>query len=288
MNFTGERYVPNQDIDMQMTYEHTHRYEYICKIVKDKVVLDIASGEGYGSAIIAEVAASVTGIDIDPEAIQHASLKYSGIDNLHFECGSVTEIPLSAHSVDVIVSFETIEHIAEHDEMLNEFRRVLKNDGILIISTPDKKIYTDESGEVNEFHIKELYKDEFYTLLNGFFEHVELCGQRFLTLSSILPLNSESSISDKVSIVGNLQEKNSVYLLAICSNVSLKSLVLDQSLYFNSELDLYAKDKSILRWASSVHHELMKSQQDYFRLESEFLAYKESIESNNKEDDKPE
>lgn len=276
MKFTGERFIPDDGSDMQLTYEHTHRYEYIKEIVRDKTVLDIASGEGYGSAILAKTAKNVKGIDIDPQAIKHAAEKYKQIGNLNFECGNVTNISLSDKSIDVIVSYETIEHIVEHENMLNEFKRVIKDDGVLIISTPDKKIYTDQSGKVNNFHVKELYKDEFYDLLKSYFNYVTLYGQRFLTLSSILPMDSYLAKDGEKIILGDLKEKNSVYIIAICSNAELSTLKLNSSLYYNPELDLYSKDKAMLRWASSVHNELMKSQQDYFRLEAEFLEYKKN------------
>ena len=279
MKFTGERFIPNDDVDMQLSYEHEHRYEYVISLVRGKKVLDIASGEGYGSVAIAGSASEVIGVDIDPEAIQHATEKYKDYANLHFKVGSVTDIPLDDHSVDVAVSFETIEHIAEHDQMINELKRVVKKDGIVIISTPDKKVYTDESGVVNKFHVKELYKDEFSDLLKKRFSHVELCGQRFLTLSSILPIVSEDPVADNLVISGQFPEAHSMYIIAICSDSEIDKSLLKKSLYFNPGMDLYAKDKATLSWASSVHNELMQSQKDYFRLEREYLALKESIQS---------
>lgn len=285
MKFTGERFIPNDDIDIQLSYEHEHRYAYISKLVAGKVVLDIASGEGYGSRTIAESAKEVIGIDIDEEAVKHAATKYAQYTNLSFKTGSVTEIPLKDDSVDVVVSFETIEHIAEHEQMLSELKRVVKDDGLVVVSTPDKKIYTDESGVVNEFHVKELYKEEFFDLMKSQFNHVELCGQRFITISTILPICNESGDRRELDLIGDFNEKHSMYMIAICSNKEFDISQLNKSIYFNEEMDLYAKDKATLSWASNVHNELMKSQQDYFRLEKEYLALKEHFEEINKNDD---
>lgn len=275
MDFTGERFVPSEDVEDKLIYEHYHRYEYVADFVKGKNVLDIACGEGFGSEILSRTASSVIGIDIDKETVDYAKGKYKDNGNIQFQCGSVTSIPLEDKSVDVIVSFETIEHISEHNEMLDEFKRVLKKDGVVIISTPDKKVYTDDSGEVNKFHVKELYRQEFLDMLQLYFKNVEACGQRFLTLSSIVPFSKRAK--EKV-ILGELNENQSVYIIAICSDFEIPDTGFFDSLYYDKSYDIYAKDKAILRWASSVHEELMKSQQDYFRLEAEFNAYKERIE----------
>lgn len=285
MKFTGERFIPGDDVDMQLSYEHRHRYKYISEYVRGKSVLDIASGEGYGSDILSKTASDVIGIDIDIEAVEFASQKYSDIKNLRFQCGSVTDIPLDNASVDVIISFETIEHIAEHEKMISEFKRVLKPNGMVIISTPDKKVYTDDSGEVNEFHVKELYKYEFRELLTKYFKHVEFCGQRFITVSSILPMDNHMGTLTERRIFGEFPEKDSVYIIAICSDNDLTHIDLSGSLYFEPDLDLYARDKATLRWASSVHKELMKTQQDYFRLEAEYLNFKAQVEKNNDSQD---
>lgn len=267
MEFTGERFTPDNELDSQLVYEHYHRYEYIKEIVAGKSVLDIACGEGYGSSLLSSNAASVVGVDIDPESINFAREKYSNKDNLEFLLGSVTDIPLADKSIDVVVSFETIEHISEHDMMLNQLSRVLKDDGVLVISTPDKKVYTDESGEVNRFHVKELYRNEFKELLNNFFENVMILGQRFITISTILP---EGDLGHEYSISGDIIEEHSKYIVAICSNSSLDKLKTPKGIYFEPENDIFKKNSELLKWASSVHDDLMRSQKDYFSLKDDW------------------
>ena len=135
LNFTGERYVPGIKGDIEI--EHLHRYALALELSKGKNVLDIASGEGYGSYLLSMLAKSVVGVDISKEAILHSSMKYIK-SNLTFLCGSADRIPCESHSFDLVVSFETIEHHDKHEEMLQEIKRVLKPDGILILSSPEK------------------------------------------------------------------------------------------------------------------------------------------------------
>lgn len=166
MECTGERYLPEFDGDW--TLEHLHRYLLACELAADKIVLDIACGDGYGAAMLARHAAQVTGVDIDTPTVERARGKYVA-DNLRFLQGSATDIPLDDDSVDLVVSFETIEHLMEQDRMLYEIRRVLRPEGFLLISSPDKYEYSDVPGYHNEFHLKELYRQEFEALLQKHF-----------------------------------------------------------------------------------------------------------------------
>src|SRR4051794_2145266 len=125
MQFTGERYVPVIE-DAEISYEHWHRYLYASRFVAGKTVLDIASGEGFGSEYLARSAGRVVGVDVDPEAVRHAASKYIR-PNLEFRLGSAELIPLEGNQVlDVVVSFETIEHIWEQQQVqfLNEVKRL--------------------------------------------------------------------------------------------------------------------------------------------------------------------
>ena len=109
---TGERMSEGHGLETEV--EHFHRYYVARSLATGLDVLDIASGEGYGSAMLAQVARSVVGIDIDPEAVAHAQRTYAR-DNLGFREGSATAIPLADASIDLLVSFETLEHFTDHD-----------------------------------------------------------------------------------------------------------------------------------------------------------------------------
>lgn len=184
MPFTGERLVTGLT-NHYGVIEHLHRYAVALEFCKDKIVLDIACGEGYGSNLISKIANKVIGVDISDEAINHAKLKYIN-ENLEFNVGSADNIPLLNNSVDVVVSFETIEHHDKHLEMFKEIKRVLKSDGLMIMSSPEKSIYYERDPN-NPYHIKELTSEEFLTLTQSFFKITKHFKQRFVHASLLSP-----------------------------------------------------------------------------------------------------
>jgi SAM-dependent methyltransferase len=161
--FTGERFVPGTVGEIWI--EHWHRYHFASRWAAGRRVLDVACGEGYGSALLARHAASVVGVDISAQAIGHAQHTYSGVANLEFKCASCTELPLADHSIDLAVSFETIEHIDAQAQFLDELARVLSPEGVLLLSCPNKLEYSDKRNYKNEFHVRELYRDELAKLV---------------------------------------------------------------------------------------------------------------------------
>lgn len=188
LQFTGERFVPGDaNARGEMWYEHWHRYHYVLPLVAGKSVLDAACGEGYGSALMSRHAASVSGVDISPVAIAHGREVYADRPNLKLVEASCTHLPFHAASFDRVVSFETIEHIHEQAEFLDEVRRVLKPDGVLILSCPNKAEYSDKRGFANEFHVKELYRAELEALLAPRFGHARWLSQRNAFVSLIAP-----------------------------------------------------------------------------------------------------
>ena len=164
MKFTGERYIPTEQGRIRL--EHYHRYALVQSIVAGKDVLDLACGEGYGSASIATIASSVVGVDISNEAVAHASSQYVK-PNLKFIQGSAIDLEFEENSFDVVVSFETIEHLSEQAQMLSEIHRVLRPNGCLVISSPNRPVYSEESGVFNEHHVKELDFKGFNELLRA-------------------------------------------------------------------------------------------------------------------------
>lgn len=221
---TGERLEFYDFSDV--TVEHLHRYAVANDFVKDKIVLDIASGEGYGSYILSKDASKVIGVDIDKDTVLEAQKKYVN-NNLNFIIGSADNISVDSNSIDIVVSFETIEHHDRHDEMFLEIKRILKHDGILIMSSPDKKFYSDLPGFKNKFHVKELYFDEFKDLTNKYFRTAKFYVQKAYNLNSII--SSVDDFNNMVVYSGdhseiNKNENNHLYILTIASENDLKDL----------------------------------------------------------------
>lgn len=186
--FTGERFLPG--LPGEIGYEHWHRYVVASRFCRGKSVLDVACGEGYGSNMLAGVAKSVIGVDISGAAVAHAADRYRERENLEFKQGSCEKIPLPDDSVDVAVSMETIEHIEQQEAFIRELKRVLKPGGLLVMSSPNKREYSDARNYHNEFHVREMYRDEFEALLQPEFPHIHWLGQKLLFQSVIWPESS--------------------------------------------------------------------------------------------------
>lgn len=205
VTFTGERFLPT--CTGEIAYEHWHRYAFARRFVVGKRVLDAACGEGYGTALLSKVASTVVGVDIDAATIAHARAHYGAGAPVTFVEGSCTTLPLTDASIDVVVSFETVEHLREADQsrMLLEFSRVLVPEGLLVISSPNKRLYSDERSYVNEFHLHELYRDSFSELLTPAFPAQRWYHQRVATWSGIWPeiaaVEAEGWIADAGGVV---------------------------------------------------------------------------------------
>ena len=224
--------------------EHFHRYYFTLPLIKNKKVLDIASGEGFGSYVMAGYAQKVIGVDIDKQTIKHAKSNYQK-DNLEFKTGDCKEIPVENNSIDVIVSFETIEHHPYHTEMLQEFKRVLKDDGVLVISSPNKLNYSDLKNYKNPFHVKELYKEEFIHLLNEYFKNTEVLGQKIIYGSAIFADKTAAGlkfIRDDKEYCESHSFTDPEYDLAVCSDVKIPPYavsVLEDSITNSDKLKQY-------------------------------------------------
>jgi GT2 family glycosyltransferase/ubiquinone/menaquinone biosynthesis C-methylase UbiE/glycosyltransferase involved in cell wall biosynthesis len=264
VEFTGERFVPS--ISGEIRHEHLHRYAFSLAFVRGKNVLDVACGEGYGSAMLAAHARHVVGADIVDAVVEEARTTYAGRPNLEFVHGDVAALPFADRSFDVVVSFETIEHHARHDEMLSECARVLRPDGLLILSSPNKKVYSDDAGYHNEFHVKELYFDDLDALLKRHFRHVKYLGQRLATGSAIYALAPTKKGAARVwnddgttPRAGMPLLPAPMYFLALATQKKAPDLGAGSVLISQAD-DLYGEFKTVAKWASGVHNELTAAQ----------------------------
>jgi len=173
MEYTGERMVPEK-AEAGTFWEHIYRYRFAARFVAGQRVLDIACGEGYGTAALQQSgAAGVIGVDVSAEACGHAARRYG----IEARLGDAQNIPLTNGSVDLVVSFETIEHVSHPEKFLDECVRVLAPGGRLIISTPNRQAYLKNAPK-NPYHLKELTEEEFVVLLAARFRVVQIYTQR--------------------------------------------------------------------------------------------------------------
>jgi GT2 family glycosyltransferase/SAM-dependent methyltransferase len=239
LGFTGERLT--SDVRGQVEMEHLHRYFFARAFARGKDVLDIASGEGYGSAYLAKVARSVVGVEINPESVAHASENYSS-SSLRFILGDARTIPLLDESVDLVVSFETLEHLYEQEDFLSEVKRVLRPNGVLILSTPDRDIYSPIVAPVNKYHVKELDRNEFTSMIANYFPYtIEYIQRPMLGSAMLLADQSKAAGAPLVferrgegHFEANAGLPRPLYRIAYCSNNPIK--LPSSSLYIETSL----------------------------------------------------
>lgn len=262
--FTGERFIPEMN-DSQLRIEHIQRYKSVRKLVEGKIVLDAACGEGYGSEILSKSAAWVFGIDISSDAVEHAAWKYFGNENLTFMKGNIEELPFENKSLDVVVSFETIEHVPGKTQgiFLQEIKRVLKEDGFLVMSTPNKEIYSDLYHFTNKFHIKEFYEKEFKDFLLHEFKNVKLYNQYF----EVVCLIDTTELKDSFI---NFYKNNDGYMLkskyyiAVAGNKELPVQSIS-SIHMNEKPEYQEKIARIIQ----LQNEEEERNQHLFKLDKE-------------------
>lgn len=204
----AERLVIDREVKSDLIYdEHMVRYAFVERLAQDKRILDVASGSGYGSALLSKTAKSVIGIDLDKDAVEKARAMY-GNEKLKFEVGDAGALKLNDKSVDLITSFETIEHLENVGAYLKELLRVSTDEAIVCISTPNKEIYKEK----NPFHVKEYTKQEFVDLLKRYFSEVKIFEQKN-ALSSFIKADTKNE-----KIIVNDDNGKARYFIAICSN----------------------------------------------------------------------
>ena len=171
---TGERTLPDVPEENYWYRRHLVVYEWIAERVKGKRVVDMAFGEGYGSDVLAGAAASVVGVDANPEAHEHARLRYQR-PNLRFERDLVESF---AEPCDAVVFLQTIEHVQDPDAILEHFKSMLAPGGVAYVSTPNLLTLAPPGAEKsdNPWHVKEYRAEEFRALCEPHFARVEMLG----------------------------------------------------------------------------------------------------------------
>jgi 2-polyprenyl-3-methyl-5-hydroxy-6-metoxy-1,4-benzoquinol methylase len=176
LELTGERTLPDVPAENYWFRRHLAVYEWIAARVVGLRVLDMACGEGYGSAALAATARSVVGVDANPEAHEHARLRYRG-SNLRFERGMVQNFGREGE-YDAVVFLQTIEHVPEPEAVLAHFRRLLAPGGVAYVSTPNVLTLArpGQPKSDNPWHIREYRAEEFEQLCRSEFGEVDVLG----------------------------------------------------------------------------------------------------------------
>ena len=249
----GERMIPEFHHDAVVYAEHMVRYLFASRFVAGKTVLDVASGVGYGSDMLkAAGAAQVIGIDRSTEAITYGQEHHSalGSEYLLADAGS---LPLRDRQLDVVVSFETIEHVLDYRLFLTEIQRVLRRGGLLIISTPNKLTFP----EGNPYHTKEFTFTELKEALTTRFEHIGMFPQDNWITSAILSPSTMERADEPIGgnakifkTVGRPAEKT-LYIVALCSDAPLPKVSQQVAMTDIAELERYVEE--IGRIGADVH-----------------------------------
>ncbi|GAA0714251.1 class I SAM-dependent methyltransferase [Dokdonella soli] len=275
--FTGERFTP--ECVREIWYEHWHRYAFARGLAAGKRVLDAACGEGYGSALLADVAADVVGVDVDATAVAHARTRYADKPRLRFERMDATSLGFRDRAFDLVVSFETLEHLAAQEQLLAGFARVLAEDGVLVISSPDKRTYSELAGFRNEFHVRELYREELLDLLKPHFPVVRLYGQKLLFQSALWALESNPGHAETwtAAVGGEAMAEGldyaPMYYVAICSGHPLPDGMPALSLFGDREESVYAHYNHEIRKNMGAGARIAELEAEIERLRAQVPAW---------------
>jgi 2-polyprenyl-3-methyl-5-hydroxy-6-metoxy-1,4-benzoquinol methylase len=227
-----ERIDPSKPEQKFLYQEHLVRYLFASHLTKDKIVLDAACGNGYGAALLIEKGArKVTGLDISIQTINSCKKKYF-LENLEFDISDCSSTPYQNSTFDTVVSFETLEHLEIPEQTMSEFKRILKLDGTLIISTPNVENYVED----NPYHKHEFNLLEFESLLKKFFKNVNILFQFYP--SSMMIGNYNKTISFETNFVDDKinDEMEPLYFIAICSDSELPIITNNNFIFKDSNL----------------------------------------------------
>jgi SAM-dependent methyltransferase len=210
--FTGERVLPDE-VDVDLLNEHVARYAFANRLSRNKRVLDLGCGAGYGTALLREHAATAAGIDVSVEAVIFARGRY-GRD---FVCASCAALPFSDSAFDLVTAFELIEHVEDWRQLLAEARRVLAPGGQFVVSTPNKLYYAEsrKTAGPNPFHVHEFEFSEFRDILQKEFGPVSLYVQNHagaIVFQSLVPHCAAEALIG----AGQPMPEEAHFLVAVC------------------------------------------------------------------------
>lgn len=305
VEFTGERVIPGQ-VNDDLWSEHLARYAYARRYAEGRRALDAGCGTGYGSAELGQSAINVTGLDVAPDAIEFARVTYP-MPTLRFVVSSCMTMPFRPAAFDLVVAFEVIEHLPDPRAFLHECARVLTQDGLFIVSSPNKKYYAESRAKTgpNPYHVHEFEPREFVDELSAAFQNVRLVLQNRVESFAFHPASSFWPAEARIDGGGGNAE-DAHFLIAVCSSgplpqatsfvyvpraanllrereqhvqlleqqlIDTKKWLADTQTERNTLLDLFRKQKSELddrtHWAERLSAELDAAGQRIVEVQNE-------------------
>ncbi len=262
---SDNRFSPSTE-DAMAAYERLHRYAYASQFVEGMRVLDLGSGEGYGTSLLARKAGMVVGLELDPTVAADAQKQYEA-SNLRFVAGSGVQIPF-IESFDVVVCLETLGHVDNRGGLIREVKRLLKPDGLLIVSNRD----SDDDPPYEEA----LSFGEFRKLLESNFRETRFLGQRVYPSSSIWPVDGTSESLNELLIektesqfrMAGTDRKQPSYYIALTSDAN-EGLRVQSSVLIDCSNELIDQNRALIH---ELGDELLKITEE----RAEALAWKNS------------
>ncbi|MCC6672715.1 MAG: class I SAM-dependent methyltransferase [Planctomycetes bacterium] len=261
--FTGERFVPGVDPDLEM--EHLARYRFALGFAVGRRVLDLGCGEGYGAALLGLSARSVVGCEIDAGAVARAAAAYRHANLCFVHVGATGLLPFASGSYDLVTAFEVIEHVPDPDRLLDEARRLLAPGGILIVSSPNRPYYRMERNEVNPYHVHEFDLPELRDALQARFREVRIFGENHVAGILIDDLGADIARIESEAASTGRELATAHYLMGVASDAPIPE---HQSLLY---LDLRGNQmREREREIRILRRELARARDAYQHLEREF------------------
>jgi len=257
--FTGERVIPGL-VDASLWNEHVSRYSFAGGLAGKKRVLDVGCGTGYGTAAMAETAAFALGFDISPEAVDYATLHHG--EKATFAIASAENFPAEIGSFDLITAFEVIEHLTDWRRLLSEANRVLAEDGLFLVSTPNKTYYGEARQDKgpNPFHIHEFEYAEFREALKAWFPCVRILAQNRVEAFSFFGEQSPA-IGDATFADARHDVSSAHFYVAVCGRQPIPALSY-----------VYVPQEGNLLWERERHIRLLEQQTKALGQEREVAA----------------
>ena len=246
----------------EAVYDRLAGYGFARRLIAGKIVADVGWEEiGYGSSLLAETAESVTGLAHSPEAVDLASAKYSA-PNLNYQSVGLPKLPYSEGYFDVVVAFGVIENLDHPEDLMGEAKRVLKQDGVLVVSALDKRTNANDHRNCRGVGgRREMYVPEFRELLEGHFGHVHIYRQGAVAGGFIFPASEKITgalvESARLSLTNSspgMESPTTRSLIAVCSDAEALGgqeeqpyLLLDRDRRVFDECEERAEDVELLR-----------------------------------------